>query len=238
MKRKSVICLMVIMFLLMTMLPVQSANYIYYGSTDKETVKTMQTKLKNWGYYDGAVDGVFGAKTEKAVRYFQQKNGLKVDGKAGQQTLKAMGIMNWSGGSSGSSNSSGSSAGGASSGSNNNYSNSDVNLLARCIYGEARGEPYTGQVAVAAVILNRVKHKDFPSSVSGVIYQNGAFDAVSDGQINLTPNDSAIKAAKDAIGGWDPTNGAIYYYNPATATNSWIWSRQVALIIGKHHFAI
>ncbi len=189
-----------------------------YGSRGDE-VKQIQTKLKRWGYYNGNVDGIFGSQTQEAVRYFQRKNGLTVDGIAGPATLKAMGIYN-------SSNSSSSS----SSNSNN------VNLLARLIYGEARGEPYTGQVAVGAVVMNRVKSSSFPNTISGVIYQSGAFDAVRDGQINLTPDSTAKKAAQDAINGWDPSYGAIYYFNPSTATNKWIWSRPMTVTIGRHRF--
>ena len=188
-----------------------------YGSTGSE-VRTIQEKLKRWGYYSGNVDGIYGSQTVAAVKKFQQKNGLQVGGIAGTQTLKAMGIM-----------SSSSSSGSTSSNS------SDVNLLARAIYGEARGEPYVGQVAVGAVILNRVKSSKFPNTIAGVIYQSGAFDAVSDGQINLTP-DTAKKAAQDALNGWDPSYGAIYYFNPSTATNKWIWSRPMTVTIGKHRF--
>ena len=190
-----------------------------YGSRGDE-VRQIQTKLKRWGYYNGNVDGIYGSQTLEAVKYFQRKNGLTVDGIAGPATLKAMGISN-------SSNSSSSS-------STSNLSN--VNLLARLIYGEARGEPYTGQVAVGAVVMNRVKSSSFPNTISGVIYQSGAFDAVRDGQINLSPNSTAIKAAQDAINGWDPSYGAIYYFNPSTATNKWIWSRPMTVTIGRHRF--
>ena len=196
-----------------------------YGSRGEE-VRTIQTKLKRWGYYNGNIDGIYGSQTMEAVKYFQRKNGLTVDGIAGTKTLQAMGIYNSSG------NSSSSSSSNSSSSTNSN----DLNLLSRLVYGEARGEPYTGQVAVAAVVLNRVKHSSFPNTISGVIYQNGAFDVVSDGQINLTPNDTAKKAAQDALNGWDPTNGAIYYFNPSTATNKWIWSRPMTVTIGKHRF--
>ncbi len=189
-----------------------------YGSRGEE-VKTIQDKLKRWGYYSGNVDGIYGSQTVAAVKKFQQKNGLTVDGIAGTKTLAAMGITS-------NSSSSGSSS----------SNSSDVNLLARAIYGEARGEPYVGQVAVAAVILNRVKSSQFPNTISGVIYQSGAFDAVSDGQINLTPDSTAKKAAQDALNGWDPTYGAIYYFNPSTATNKWIWSRPMTVTIGKHRF--
>ena len=188
-----------------------------YGSRGSE-VTQIQTKLKRWGYYSGSVDGIYGSQTLAAVKYFQRKNGLTVDGIAGTKTLQAMGIYTSSNSSSSSSNS------------------NNVNLLARLVYGEARGEPYTGQVAVAAVVLNRVKSSKFPNTISGVVYQNGAFDAVSDGQINMTPDETAKKAAQDALNGWDPSYGAIYYFNPNTATNKWIWSRPMTVTIGKHRF--
>jgi len=188
-----------------------------YGSRGQE-VRTIQDKLKRWGYYTGNVDGIYGSLTVSAVKRFQQKNGLKVDGIAGTQTLNSMGIMQ--------SSNSGSST--------NNSSN--VNLLARAIYGEARGESYTGQVAVGAVIMNRVRSSKFPNTIAGVIYQSGAFDAVSDGQINLQPDATAKKAAQDALNGWDPSYGALYYFNPNTATNDWIWSRPMTVTIGKHRF--
>lgn len=188
-----------------------------YGSRSDE-VRQIQTKLKRWGYYNGNVDGIYGSQTLSAVKWFQSKNGLSVDGIAGPKTLAAMGIY---------------------SSSNTNTttnSSSDLNLLARLVYAEARGEPYTGQVAVASVVLNRVKSSSFPNSVAGVIYQRGAFDVVSDGQINLTPNSTAKKAAQDAINGWDPSYGAIYYFNPNTATSKWIWSRPLTVVIGNHRF--
>ena len=185
------------------------------------TVKTIQQKLKNWGYYKGSVDGIYGSQTREAVKYFQRKNGLKVDGIAGNNTLKALGIST--------SSSSGTSS--------NGYSDADIALLARLIYGEARGESYVGQVAVGAVVMNRIKSASFPNTMSGVIYQKYAFTAVDDGQINLTPNATARKAAMDAINGWDPSYGAIYYYNPVTATSSWIFSRQTTVTIGTHVFA-
>lgn len=190
-----------------------------YGSRGNE-VTQIQTKLKRWGYYNGNVDGIYGTQTVNAVKYFQRKNGLTVDGIAGPATLKAMGIMTSSSSSSSSSSS---------------Y-NSNLNLLSRLIYGEARGESYTGQVAVGAVVMNRVRSSSFPNTISGVIYQSGAFDVVSDGQINLNPDSTARKAAQDALNGWDPSYGAIYYFNPATATNKWIWSRPMTVTIGKHRF--
>lgn len=208
--------------LLITTLSLQN-NYVQalskYGSNGSE-VRSIQEKLKRWGYYTGNVDGIYGSRTVSAVKKFQQKNGLSVDGIAGPKTLSAMGIQ--------------SSSGSSSSSTTNNSSN--VALLAKAIYSEARGEPYTGQVAVGAVILNRVKSSKFPNTIAGVVYQKGAFTAVDDGQINLTPNRTARKAAQDALNGWDPTYGAIYYFNPNTATNSWIWSRPVTVVIGKHRF--
>lgn len=190
-----------------------------------ETVRVIQQKLKRWGYLNGAVDGIFGSDTENAVKYFQRKNGLQVDGIVGTKTAAYIGIQLPNSTSSNSGSSSGS------------VSNADLNLLARVVYGEARGEPYTGQVAVAAVVLNRVRSSQFPNSISGVAYQPGAFSIVADGQINLTPNSTAIRAARDAMNGWDPTGGAIYYYNPAKTTNKWIYSRPVLTRIGNHVFA-
>lgn len=189
-----------------------------YGSRGSE-VTQIQTKLKRWGYYTGNIDGIYGTQTVNAVKYFQRKNGLTADGIAGPATLKAMGIMTSS----------------SSSSSSSSYS-SNLDLLAKVIYGEARGEPYTGQVAVGAVCMNRVKSSSFPNTLAGVVYQSGAFDAVSDGQINLTPDSTARKAAQDALNGWDPSYGAIYYFNPSTATNKWIWSRPMTVTIGRHRF--
>lgn len=206
----------------MNVQPVYAA--VYQQGSSGSTVKTIQKKLKNWGYYKGAVDGIFGSKTKEAVKYFQRRNGLKADGIVGNKTLAALG-MSTSGGSSSSSSSS-------------TYSDADINLLARLIYGEARGESYVGQVAVGAVVLNRIKSASFPNTMSGVIYQRYAFTAVDDGQINLTPNATARKAAQDAMNGWDPSYGALYYYNPATATSAWIFSRKTTVTIGNHVFAI
>lgn len=190
---------------------------VYQLGSRGDNVRTIQTKLKRWGYYSGSVDGVYGKKTADAVRLFQQKNGLTVDGVCGEKTLAALGI----GGSSVSA-----------------AGDNDLYLLARAISAEARGEPYIGQVAVGAVILNRVKHPSFPSTVAGVIYQSGAFSSVSDGQFAaVTITDSARKAARDALNGWDPTGGAIYFYNPAKSTSKWIFSRPVVLTIGDHVFA-
>lgn len=196
-------------------------------------VKELQRRLKMWGYYNGAVDGVYGKQTVEAVKYFQRKNGLKADGIAGKATYAALG-MNESvkaleGNKPSSSNTSSN---------NSNYTSSDLYLLAKTIYAEARGESYTGQVAVGAVILNRVESSKFPNTIAGVVYQQNAFTAVSDGQINLEPDKTAMNAAQDAINGWDPTYGCLYYYNPAVATSSWIFGRKTVTTIGKHIFAI
>ena len=185
-----------------------------------DQVTLIQQKLKQYGYFSGTVDGVFGKQTYDAVVWFQRKNGLKVDGAVGESTAAALGITL---------------TGSVSAAS---YNESETYLLGRLVHGEARGEPYVGKVAVAAVVLNRVKSPSFPNTISGVIYQSGAFDAVSDGQINLTPDEDSLRAARDALNGWDPTGGCMYYYNPAPATNGWIWSRTVQLSIGKHNFAI
>lgn len=190
----------------------------YYGSRGDEVIN-IQVKLKNWGYYKGVVDGIYGYQTYKAVRSFQYKNGLTVDGIAGPETLSALGLPT------GIRNT-------ATSGSRSK----DENLLAHLVHGEARGEPYIGQVAVAAVVLNRARDARFPKTVADVIYQPGAFTAVSDGQINLVPVQTSYRAARDALNGWDPSRGAIYYFNPATATSRWIWSRPVVAVIGKHRF--
>ena len=200
-----------------------AAAALKQGSRGQD-VKTVQQKLKRWGYYTGSVDGIYGPATKKAVEYFQRKNGLAADGIVGQKTFAALGMMEQAG------QTGGQSGGG--------YTNSDTYLLARCIYAEARGESYTGQVAVGAVVLNRVESAQFPNTVAGVIYQKNAFTAVNDGQINLTPDQTAINAAKDAMNGWDPTGGCLYYYNPAVATSAWIFTREVVVTIGKHVFAI
>ena len=193
---------------------------VYQQGSRGDVIKTMQRKLKNWGYYKGSVDGIFGKQTREAVKYFQRKNGLKVDGIVGNNTLKALGMST------------------SSSSSSSNYSDADLNLLARLIYGEARGESYAGQVAVGAVVMNRIKSASFPNTMAGVIYQKYAFTAVDDGQINLTPNATTRKAAQDAMNGWDPSYGALYYYNPSTATSSWIFTRKTTVTIGNHVFAI
>ena len=196
-----------------------SASVVAWGSRGSQ-VSLVQQKLKQYGYYDGAVDGVFGKETYNAVIWFQEKNGLKADGAVGPSTAAALGITL-----------TGTVAA-------STYQESEVRILARLVSGEARGEPYVGQVAVAAVVLNRVKSPAFPNTISGVIFQTGAFDAVWDGQFDMEPTENSVRAARDALNGWDPTGGCLYYYNPSTATNSWIWTRQVQLTIGKHAFAI
>ncbi len=183
------------------------------GSRGTE-VRNIQTRLKSWGYYSYTVDGIYGWRTAEAVKKFQRKHRLVVDGICGPATLSKIGLPTGQ----------------------TSSSSSNLDLLARLINGEARGEPYTGQVAVGAVVLNRVKSSSFPNTIPGVIYQSGAFTAVSDGQINKAVNQSCYNAARDALNGWDPTGGAIYYFNPATATNSWIWSRPVLVTIGRHRF--
>lgn len=215
-KSKLIVLALLLVCSLVPMLSAQAA--LRRGSTGDDVI-AVQKRLKQWGYYSGAVDGIFGYATERAVRWFQEKNGLTADGVVGEKTAAALGLRLSSTVSSVTKPASG-----------------DVYLLAQCIYSESRGEPYKGQVAVGAVVLNRVKSSAFPNSISGVIYQKGAFSAVDDGQINLTPNDSALKAAKDAMNGWDPTGGCLYYYNPAKTSNRWIRSRPIVVRIGNHVF--
>ncbi|GAA0727997.1 spore cortex-lytic enzyme [Clostridium malenominatum] len=197
----------------------------YYGSRGG-TVYEIQKKLKNWGYYKGGIDGIYGYKTFTAVKSFQAKNGLAVDGVAGNKTLNAMGIKT----------SGGSTANTQTTKPKYNSSNQDLQLLARVINGEARGEPYEGQVAVGAVILNRLRDPRFPNTIAGIIYQPGAFTAIADGQIHAAMEQNSIRAAQDALNGWDPSGGAVYYFNPSTATSAWIWSRPLIKVIGKHRF--
>lgn len=185
------------------------------GSRGAE-VRQIQTRLIHWGYMSGKVDGIYGTKTREGVKAFQRKNGLSVDGIAGKKTLEALGIQSTSG--------------------NGGYSTADYNLLARIISAEARGEPYSGQVAVGAVVLNRIEHPSFPDTLSGVVYQKGAFSCLDDGQFQVEVADSAYRAAEDALNGVDPSGGAIYYYNPSTATSGWIRSRPVIKTIGRHIF--
>lgn len=226
--RKKICFLLALIFLAASIMVIAIPN----GEADAAVLKqgsrgsivsTVQTKLKRWGYYTGGVDGIFGAKTTAAVKYFQRTNGLSADGIVGSKTAAKMGVSL-------SASTSGSGSGSASS--------SDLHLLACLVYGEARGESYTGKVAVAAVVLNRVKNSAFPNTIAGVIYQRGAFTAVDDGQINLGTNDECTRAARDAMNGWDPTYGCLFYYNPVTATSSWIRSKRVVTTIGKHVFCV
>ena len=206
--------------LLAALIPAAEAVTYKKGSSGA-VVSQIQTKLKNWGHYAGDVDGIYGSATERAVRAFQRKNGLTADGKAGAQTLEALGLPADSGGNSGGSG---------------GMTGAQVDLLARLISAEARGEPYSGQVAVGAVVLNRIRHPSFPNTLSGVIYQSGAFTCITDGQFNEPVAESAYRAARDALNGVDPSGGAIYYFNPSTATSAWIWSRPLITVIGKHRF--
>lgn len=208
----------VISFVLIVTLILQSFSAFSlskYGSTGEE-VTAIQTRLSELGYLKGEIDGVFGSKTKNAVIKFQKDNNLTPDGIVGLQTLQALDI-------------------------NTNdipgkYTESEISLLARIISAESRGEPYEGQVAVGAVILNRIDHPSFPNTLAGVIYQPLAFSCINDGQVNENVSSSAKQAAQDAINGWDPSGGAIYYYNPAKTTNKWIYSRPVICSIGNHKF--
>lgn len=182
-----------------------------------EEVRKIQTKLKQLGYYNGSIDGIYGNNTKNAVIAFQKNCGLTADGIAGPKTLSYLGII---------------------SSSSSSFSSNDIYLLAKVIEAEARGETYIGQVAVGAVILNRVEHSSFPDSISGVVYQAGAFDCVYDSNWSVEPSSTAKKAAQDAINGWDPTSGSIYYYNPAKTSNQWIRTRTVVTVIGRHYFCI
>ena len=219
-KRKRLLGALTLIFvvnILVIVLAQQAGAVSYRQGSTGEQVTTIQTKLKNWGYYDGAVDGIFGSATTAAVKYFQQRNGLTVDGIVGTATLQALGMS-------------------VSTGSTTTAQQSSVDLLARVISAEARGEPYSGQVAVGAVILNRVEHPSFPSTIAGVVYQAGAFTCMVDGQFDEPVAESAYRAAYEALNGSDPSGGAIYYFNPSTATSSWIWSRPVIKTIGQHRF--
>lgn len=219
MKRKKLILSVAVVFLVNACLilwfqatPVSAAN-VYKEGSRGDTVKQIQQVLKNEGFYTGKIDGIYGSNTTKAVRAYQQAHGLSSDGIVGQKTLAKMGLSQSSG-----------------------VQSSDVSLLARIISAEARGEPYEGQVAVGAVILNRIKHPSFPNTLAGVIYQPGAFSAIDDGQFNEPVAEISRRAAQDALNGVNPIGDAIYYYNPKTATNQWIRSRPIIKTIGAHVF--
>ncbi len=196
-------------------------------------VRLVQEKLRQWGYYKGAVDGIFGRQTYAAVQLFQRRNGLAVDGIVGRRTYEALGINYFTTGTAPAPSGGGTTAsrGGAT-------SSNDVRLLAQLVRGEAESEPYTGMVAVASVCLNRVRSSSFPNTVAGVVYQPGAFETVNNGRINLAPRDVHLRAAQDAVNGWDPTYGALFFWNPAKPVNPWIWSRRITLRIGRHVFGI
>lgn len=220
-ERKKTILALLLIFLLniAIILLAQNADAaVYKQGSQGQAVREIQQVLKRQGHYTGAIDGIYGSKTTAAVKAFQRSVGIKADGICGPVTLKYLGLQKYS-------------SGGGSASYNNNYY-----MLARIISAEARGEPYKGQVAVGAVIMNRVKHPSFPNTLAGVIYQPGAFTAIVDGQINEPIVESAYKAASDAMNGWDPTGGCIYYFNPSTATSKWIWSRPQVVRIGKHIF--
>ena len=214
-KAWQIITIILLNILIIVFISDGSASALSKMGSRGDEVLQIQQKLKDMGYYQGNVDGMYGYQTMNAVKEFQSDNSLSVDGIAGTQTLQALGITGDSG---------------------SNMGSSDYNLLARVISAEARGEPYNGQVAVGAVRMNRVKHPSFPDTISSVIYQKGAFDCMYDGQINEPVAESAYRAAQEAMNGSDPSGGAIYYYNPATATNSWILSRKIITTIGNHVF--
>ena len=228
-RQKKRLCALLCTILLLNTLVLafaQSALAVSYRQGDSgSAVTTIQTKLKRWGYFDGPVDGIYGSKTSKAVRSFQRKNGLTADGVAGPATLKALGVEQTS-----------QNSGSSQTGSSGGNASGDVALLAKVISAEARGEPYDGQVAVGAVILNRIAHPSFPNTLAGVVYEPGAFTCMVDGQIDQPIASSAYQAARDALNGADPSGGAIYYFNPVTATSAWIWSRPLLTVIGKHRF--
>lgn len=211
------ISITVLVFITLSNPPKTQFTITYKSGSRGTVVKQIQTRLKSWGYYKGTVDGVYGTKTTEAVRLFQRKNRLRADGVVGTRTLAALGIR-------------------VGTTKTTNIGSQNNALMARAINGESRGEPYIGQVAVGAVIMNRVRDPRFPNTIAGVIYQPGAFTAISDGQIHSNLEETPKKAANDAINGWDPSGGAIYYYNPAKTTNKWIYSRPIIKRIGKHVF--
>ena len=224
--RRRAMCLALCAAFFQALMPVCRAAVAVGPGDTGENVKKIQRRLIQYDYMDGTADGVYGEKTRQAVIRFQKKYGLTADGVVGPATAAKLGVSL-----TGAVAASASSSGGG-------YSSSDVMLLSRLVYAEARGEPYKGQVAVAAVVLNRVRYSEFPNTIAGVIYQKNAFSCVNDGQINLTPNAESKRAAQDALGGWDPSGGSLYYYNPSTAADSWIFSRTTVTVIGNHRFAV
>lgn len=218
-----IIVLLSIIFINILYLDISSGQTLAWGSNGQE-VRLAQSKLKQWGYLEGSIDGYYGQSTYNAVIKFQKANGLLADGVIGPRTRNALGMPSKS------VQTTVSTSRGVS-------RSDDIHLLARAVHAETKGEPYQGQVAVAAVMLNRVRHPSFPNTLAGVIYQPCAFEPVKNGSINEAPNDSAYNAARDALNGWDPTGGAIYFWNPSTATSKWIWTRKITLTIGRHVFA-
>lgn len=216
MNRKRLFTVALVLTLIMTLLTAVTSDALSKQGSRGDEVTAIQTKLHEMGYYNGKVDGIFGSGTKNALMSFQKDNGLSADGIAGTKTLQALGIT--------------------ASSSSGDFSESEIALLARIISAESRGEPYEGQVAVGAVILNRIAHPSFPNTLAGVIYQPGAFSCLYDGQVDQPVAESSERAARDAMNGWDPTGGAIYYFNPNTATSKWIWSRPVITVIGSHRF--
>ena len=227
MKQRMRVLILALAVLLALLTPARALAAVLEVGSSGEDVRKVQQKLIQWGYLSGSADGKYGAKTRAAVAAFQRKNGLTADGRVGARTAAAMGI----------SLSGGSGSGGATAASAAIIS-ADHRLLSRLVYAEARGESYKGQVAVAAVVLNRVASASFPNTISGVIYQSGAFTCVSNGSINNTPNATAIRAARDALNGWDPSGGCLYYYNPKKTNDKWIRTRTVKTVIGNHYFAM
>ncbi|MGI6182689.1 MAG: spore cortex-lytic enzyme [Candidatus Fimadaptatus sp.] len=227
MRFKRAMCLVLCAVLMLAMVPVGYAA-VSVGPGDRgENVKKIQRRLIQYDYMEGSADGVYGEKTRQAVIKFQRKYGLNADGVVGPATAAKLGVSL-----------SGGAVKASSTATSDGQTSGDVNLLARLVYAEARGEPYKGQVAVAAVVLNRVRSSQFPNTIAGVIYQKNAFTCVNDGQINLTPNAESRRAAQDALNGWDPSGGCLYYYNPKTASDKWIFSRTTVTVIGNHRFAV
>lgn len=220
MKRTTAFLLAMMITIGLCLSPALAEIVLEVGSSGANVTK-VQNRLIQYGYMTGSADGKYGEKTRDAVILFQKRNGLTVDGRVGKATAAALGVTLTS----------------STSSSSSTIVSADQKLLAKLVYAEARGESYKGQVAVAAVVLNRVSSSSFPNTISGVIYQTGAFSCVSNGSINNTPNDTAIRAALDAMNGWDPTNGCLYYYNPGKTSDSWIRTRTVVTVIGNHYFA-
>lgn len=222
--KKAVCLILAAWFFTMLLVPVNaSAGVVLEIGSKGENVVKVQKRLIQYGYMDAPADGRYGEKTRDAVEWFQRRNGLQVDGKVGKKTLSALGVTL--------------SEGSASESSTVSIVSNDHRLLAKLVYAEARGESYKGQVAVAAVTLNRVASASFPGTLTGVVYQAGAYSCVDNGSINNTPNQTAIRAALDAMNGWDPTGGCLYYYNPRLTNDRWIKSRTVVTVIGNHNFA-